>query len=114
MCTLPVAAGDYRIAEAPIAKTHPQQQWLLLNFNPLTPERKIMLALLEVLLNRRTRKFAASPDELKPSGRWVVDLPAISNVRLGPFRTKQEALDYRREYIIRKLTETNTAVELPL
>ena len=71
-----------------------------------------MFALLDALLNRKTRKFAAPPLPAEQS-QWIVDLPPIGNVRLGPFRTKQEALDYRREYIIRKLTETNTAVELP-
>ena len=72
-----------------------------------------MFALLDALFNRRPRNVATLPNEPSRQSRWIVDLPPIGNVRLGPFRTKQEALDYRREYIIRKLTETNTAVELP-
>ena len=44
--------------------------------------------------------------------RWVVDLPPRDAVRLGNFRTKQEALDYRREYIIRSIREADP-VELP-
>ena len=44
--------------------------------------------------------------------RWVVDLPPRDAVRLGDFRTKQEALDYRREYIIRSIREADP-VELP-
>jgi hypothetical protein len=72
-----------------------------------------MFALIDTLMNWRRRKFAPSSVEPVRQSRWIVDLPPIGNVRLGPFRTKQEALDYRREYIIRKLTETNTAVELP-
>ena len=73
-----------------------------------------MLALLDALFNRRCRNVAATSDEPIQKSKWIVDLPPIGNIRLGPFRTKQEALDYRREYIIRKLTETNTAVELPI
>ena len=73
-----------------------------------------MFALLDALFNRRPRCEPAKPDEPVRQSRWIVDLPPIGNIRLGPFRTKQEALDYRREYIIRKLTETNTAVELPI
>ena len=73
-----------------------------------------MFALLDALFNRRPRNVAPPPNEPVLQSRWIVDLPPIGNIRLGPFRTKQEALDYRREYIIRKLTETNTAVELPI
>jgi len=72
-----------------------------------------MLALLNALFGRRCRNTNVVPSIPTEQSQWIVDLPPIGNIRLGPFRTKQEALDYRREYIIRKLTETNTAVELP-
>jgi len=60
-----------------------------------------------------------TPDDLEPEPepirqtRWVVDLPAHPAVSLGSFRTKQEALDYRREYIIRTIRESADPIELP-
>jgi len=68
------------------------------------------MKILDVLFHRNNQPSSSEPQTI---GRWIVDLPEIGNVRLGPFATKNEALDYRREYIIRKLTETNTAEELP-
>ena len=57
-----------------------------------------------------------SPVELEPEPslktRWVVDLPSRNALRLGGFRTKQEAYDARREYIIRCIKETEP-IELP-
>ena len=47
-----------------------------------------------------------------PKSRWVVDLPPREAMRLGSFRTKEEALDYRREYIIRTIREAEP-IELP-
>ena len=44
--------------------------------------------------------------------RWVVDLPARPAMRLGNFRTEDEALDARREYIIRTIREVDP-IELP-
>ena len=43
------------------------------------------------------------PAEPSLKTRWVVDLPPREAMRLGSFRTKEEALDYRREYIIRAI-----------
>jgi hypothetical protein len=67
----------------------------------------------DFLINKLRRHQEPEPDKPVSKCRWVIDLPTIEGQRLGPFRTKEEALDYRREYIIRKLTETNTAEELP-
>ena len=44
--------------------------------------------------------------------RWVVDLPDRPAIRLGGFRSKEEAYDARREFIIRSIKETEP-VELP-
>lgn len=71
-----------------------------------------MLKILDVLFQRNNRNPDSSI-EPESSSRWIVNLPDIGNVRLGPFNTKEEALDRRREYIIRKLTETNVPIELP-
>jgi len=58
-----------------------------------------------------------SPDDLEPEptrhARWIVDIPPCDAVRLGSFRTKQDALDYRREYIIRTIKEAGEPIELP-
>jgi len=57
----------------------------------------------------------AIPDpepEPLPKSRWVVDLPPRDAVRLGTFRSKNEALDYRREFIIRSIREAEP-YELP-
>ena len=72
-----------------------------------------MFALLDALLNRKTRKFAAFPVKPELSGGWIIDLPLIGGKRLGAFRTREEALDARREYIIRTLKENSEPKELP-
>jgi hypothetical protein len=71
-----------------------------------------MFGLLNALINRK-RKQEPEITEPLPRCRWVIDLPLIGGKRFGPFRTKDEALDYRREYIIRTLKENSTVEELP-
>ena len=84
------------------------------NLNPLTPV-KIMLTKLERFIDwlcgHPTEPIEPEPEPLAKT-RWVVDLPPREAMRLGSFRTKQEALDYRREYIIRSIRETEP-IELP-
>ena len=63
------------------------------------------------LFNHQTAPIETEPEPTRQT-RWVVDLPPRDAVRLGSFRTKQEALDYRREYIIRAIRETDP-IELP-
>jgi hypothetical protein len=58
------------------------------------------------------RRYQTSPPSSIPSGKWIIDLPPTDEMRLGPFRTQQEALDARREYIIRTLS-VNMPRELP-
>jgi hypothetical protein len=75
-----------------------------------------MLMLLELLVESLCGRSAALPDpDPKPTRqcRWVIDLPPIGNIRLGAFRTRDECLDARREYIIRTLSENSTPQELP-
>ena len=75
-----------------------------------------MRGLLDALLKRRSRKFAGSPEPDEPTlpkCRWFIDLPLIGGQRLGAFRTKEECLDARREYIIRTLKENSEPAELP-
>jgi hypothetical protein len=63
------------------------------------------------LCGHSTATIDPEPEPLLKT-RWVVDLPPRDAIRLGGFRTKQEALDYRREYIIRTIREVEP-VELP-
>ena len=72
-----------------------------------------MLALLDALLNRWCRSDASEPDEPVTKNGWIIDLPLIGGKRLGAFRTREEALDARREYIIRTLKENSEPKELP-
>ena len=71
------------------------------------------------LENLIDRLVGRSPDELESApepaqqSRWIVDIPPRDAIRLGSFRTKQEALDYRREYIIRTIKDTAEPIELP-
>ena len=64
------------------------------------------------LFNHQTEPIET---ELEPTRqtRWVVDLPPRDAVRLGSFRTRDEALDYRREYIIHTIKESAEPIELP-
>jgi len=73
-----------------------------------------MFALLDALFNRRCRSEPSKPDEPIQKSRWIIDLPLIGGTRLGTFRTREEALDARREYIIRTLKENSEPKELPL
>jgi len=67
-----------------------------------------------VSLMRLFRRYEdPEPDEPIPRCRWVIDLPPIGNIKLGAFRTKEECLDARREYIIRTLKENSEPKELP-
>jgi len=63
------------------------------------------------LCGHQTPAIESDPEPLQKS-RWVVDLPPREAMRLGSFRTKEEALDYRREYIIRSIREVDP-IELP-
>ena len=72
-----------------------------------------MFALLDALFNRRPRSEVPEPDEPIPKSRWIIDLPLIGGKRLGTFRTREDALDARREYIIRTLKENSEPKELP-
>ena len=73
---------------------------------------KILENLIDWLIGR-------SPDDLEPEpeppqlSRWIVDIPPHEGMRIGTFRTKQEALDYRREYIIRTIREAAEPIEMP-
>jgi hypothetical protein len=78
----------------------------------LNIERKnFMLAFLEILIESLCGK-STPPVETKRDGQWVVDLPSREGIRLGPFRTRQDALDYRREYLIKQFAEVDPK-ELP-
>ena len=74
---------------------------------------------MKFLENLIDRLVGRSPDELESEpepaqqSRWIVDIPSREGLRLGAFRTKQEALDYRREYIIRTIKESTDPIELP-
>jgi hypothetical protein len=72
-----------------------------------------MLYFLELLVESLCGRSAASI-EPKPErdGKWVVDLPSRESISIGPFRTRQDALDYRREYLIRQFSEVDPK-ELP-
>ena len=63
------------------------------------------------LFGHQTEPIEPEPEPLLKS-RWVLDLPPREAMRLGSFRTKEEALDYRREYIIRTIREAEP-IELP-
>jgi len=63
------------------------------------------------LCGNQTSSIEQEPEPL-PKSRWVVDLPPRPAIRLGTFRTKEEALDYRREFIIRAIREVDP-IELP-
>jgi hypothetical protein len=74
-----------------------------------------MFATLEKLIDRLCGRSAMPKLESETSTkqcRWVIDLPPRDAVRLGSFRTKEEALDYRREFIIRSIREVEP-IELP-
>ena len=64
------------------------------------------------LFNHQTAPIETEPEPTRQT-RWVVDLPSRDEIRLGTFRTKQEALDYRREYIIHTIKESAEPIELP-
>jgi len=66
------------------------------------------------LFNHQTEPIEAEPEpEPTRQTRWVVDLPPRDAVRFEGFRSRQEALDYRREYIIRTIKEAGEPIELP-
>ena len=76
---------------------------------------KIMFAKFERFIDWLFNHPTPSESEPEPTRQtcWVVDLPPRDAVRLGSFRTKQEALDYRREYIIRTIRDSAEPIELP-
>jgi hypothetical protein len=73
-----------------------------------------MLGFLESLIDRLSGRQSIPDPEPEPTrvSRWVIDLPPRAAMRLGSFRTKEEALDYRREYIMRTIREAEP-FELP-
>ena len=75
----------------------------------------IMLATFEHLVDwlcgHQTEPSEPEPEPPQQS-RWAVDVPARNALRLGTFRTREEALDYRREYIVRAIREIDP-IELP-
>jgi len=74
-----------------------------------------MLAKLEHFIDwlfaNHTTTVEPEPEPTRQT-RWIVDLPSRDAVRLGSFRTKEEALDYRREYIIQSIREAEP-IEMP-
>jgi len=72
-----------------------------------------MLARFETVMRTFGCHYNSESDEPIGCGRWGIDLPTIPARRLGPFRTKDEALDYRREFIIRTLKDNGRPEELP-
>jgi len=64
------------------------------------------------LFDRTSDDVPERPEPLSKT-RWVVDLPPRDAVRFEGFRSRQEALDYRREYIIRTIKESGEPIELP-
>ena len=70
---------------------------------------KFLENLIERLVGRSPDELESEPEE---QSRWIVDIPPRDGIRLGTFRTKQEALDYRREYIIRSIRDVDP-IELP-
>ena len=73
---------------------------------------KFLENLIDWIIGRSPDELESEPESTRQS-QWIVDLPAHPAVRLGSFRTKQEALDYRREYIIRTIREAAEPIELP-
>ena len=63
------------------------------------------------LCGHQTETIEPDPEPLSKT-RWVIDLPQRPATRLGTFRTKDEALDHRREFIIRTIREIEP-IELP-
>ena len=75
---------------------------------------KFLENLIDRIIGRSPDFFESDPEpEAAPQSRWVVDIPPHEGIRLGTFRTKNEALDYRREYIIRTIREAAEPIELP-
>ena len=73
-----------------------------------------MLVVLKALMSQLYRQPHEPVPDIPPARcRWAIDLPTIEGKRLGVFHTKEDALDARREYIIRTLRENSTPVELP-
>ena len=60
--------------------------------------------MLDFLTTIFRRQQTSCIEPIRPGG-WIIDLPATGGVRLGPFRTQEEAFDARREFIIRTLSE---------
>jgi hypothetical protein len=74
-----------------------------------------MFALLDAMMDRHWRNRPPPVSEIEPSqppSRWIVDLPPRAGIRLGPFKTRADALDYQLDYLIRQFEEADL-IELP-
>ena len=71
---------------------------------------KFLENLIDWIIGRIPEELESEPTR---QSQWIVDIPPHEGIRLGTFRTKQEALDYRREYIIRTIREAAEPIELP-
>ena len=75
---------------------------------------KFLENLIDWLIGRSPDDLESEPEpEPTLQSKWIVDIPPREGMRIGTFRTKQEALDYRREYIIRTLREAAEPIEMP-
>ena len=73
---------------------------------------KILENLIDWLIGRSPDDLETEPEPTLQS-KWVVDIPPREGIRIGTFRTKEEALDYRREYIIRTIRDAAEPIEMP-
>jgi len=112
-----VAEGDRSTTDFIDGKTHLLRQ---LPFNhplqPPNPKENFMLGFLDNLIDWFCGRCPVSADHDEPNepteqSRWVVDISPRDAIRLGAFKTKQEAYDARREFIIQTLEE-NEPVEV--
>jgi hypothetical protein len=75
-----------------------------------------MFALLDAMMDRHWRNRPPPIDSetvpTQPPSQWIVDLPLRPAIRLGPFRTRADALDYQLDYLIRQFEEADLT-ELP-
>ena len=71
-----------------------------------------MLGILQMIGRLYSKTSTEPKTEPHRQSRWVVDLPPREAIRLGAFRTKEEAYDARREYTVSAIREVEP-IELP-